>query len=50
VQNNELKNIEIKIFNLMGIEIARRRTSKKENVFDLSLVPSGSYLVAIREV
>ena len=50
VQNNELKNIEIKILNLMGVELSRRRTSKKENVFDLSLIPSGSYLVVIKEV
>jgi len=50
IQNNDLKNLEIKIFNIMGMEVSRLRTSKKENVLDLSALSSGSYLVSIIEV
>jgi len=50
IQNNDLKNIEIKIFNIMGRQVSGLRTSKKENVLDLSALPSGSYLVSIIEV
>jgi photosystem II stability/assembly factor-like uncharacterized protein len=50
VQNNELKNLEIKIFNITGVQLSRRTTFQKENVFDLSLLPSGSYIISIKEV
>jgi photosystem II stability/assembly factor-like uncharacterized protein len=50
IQNNDVKNIEIKIFNIMGMEVSRLRTSKKENLLDLSALPSGSYLVSIIEL
>jgi len=49
VQNHQLKNIEIKIFSIIGVELQRLTTSKKENVFDLSLLPRGTYLVSIKE-
>ena len=50
VQNTELKNIEIKIFNIVGVELLSRKTSNKDNLLDLSSLPSGSYLVSIKEV
>ncbi len=50
VQNNELKKLEIKIFNITGVELSGRTGSQKENVFDLSLLPSGSYIISIKEV
>jgi hypothetical protein len=50
VQNNELKNLEIKIFNITGVQLSRRTTFQKENVFDLSFLPSGSYIISIKEV
>lgn len=50
VQNNELKNLEIKIFNITGVQLSRRTTFQKENVFELSLLPSGPYIISIKEV
>jgi photosystem II stability/assembly factor-like uncharacterized protein len=49
VQNNQLKNLEIKIFSITGVELQRLTTSKKENMFDLSLLPQGTYLMSIKE-
>ena len=50
VQNNELKKLEIEILNITGVQLSRRTTFQKENVFNLSLLPSGSYIISIKEV
>jgi len=50
VQNNELKKLEIKIFNSVGVEISKQLTSKKENTFNMLPLSPGAYLISVTEV
>ncbi|HEV8508679.1 MAG TPA: YCF48-related protein, partial [Chitinophagaceae bacterium] len=49
VQNNDLKNLQIKIFNVLGVEVGVQLTSKKENTVDMRRFPQGTYMVNITD-
>ena len=49
IRNNELKTLDIRIFSITGIQLLERMSSQKENLFDLSKLPQGTYLVTIKE-
>lgn len=49
IQNNDLKKLQIKIFNTLGVEVSEQFTSKKENTVDMRHLPRGTYLVNITD-
>lgn len=49
IQNNELRKLEIEIFNAVGVQVLKQLTSKKENVLDMRKYPSGSYFINVVE-
>jgi hypothetical protein len=50
IQNDQLKKLEIRIFNATGSEVARQVTARRDNVFDMQHLPSGIYLVSIKDL
>jgi photosystem II stability/assembly factor-like uncharacterized protein len=50
IENNELKKLEIKIFDVVGHAVSTQLTSLKENSFDMRSLSAGTYLVSIREI
>lgn len=50
IQNDELKNLEIDIYNSLGIEIIKLFTSKKDNLINMQSLPSGIYLINAKEI
>jgi photosystem II stability/assembly factor-like uncharacterized protein len=50
IQNNQLKELQIRIFNVLGVEISMKLTSKKDNPIDMRPLPRGIYLVNVSDV